>query len=284
MSCPFCTFKNDNIEQTCQLCGNFIKSQCINCTSLNDIDNDKCYNCKLYIDDTKNKICKQCDCKNIEDNKYCYNCDLSFTCICNKCKFLRKELNKSQLINNIIQPFIKYGDEKKLDYKKEIIFNMFNINTMETLIDNNIFFLLYNNIINYILDKDKRKEIVEKKYNNMFTNDELMFYYQQIILPVLRNHLIEQNIDISSYETKMTEYISLHDEVKTKPVENNIINKLNNINIIENKEHNCFCANEDDIKVLNLPCCKNMVHMDCIKKWFTINHICPFCKQKNCNL
>ena len=77
MSCPFCTFNNDNIDQTCVMCGNFIKIQCINCISLNPIDNSKCDICNLYLDDTKNKICKRCECKNIQDNKTCYNCTLA---------------------------------------------------------------------------------------------------------------------------------------------------------------------------------------------------------------
>lgn len=283
MLCPFCTFNNDNKDQICQVCENFIKTQCSNCNSLNHIDNNKCDICNLYLDDTKNKKCIFCGCKNIQDNENCYNCELSFMCECIHCKYLRKEIKKEDMLKEFIKPFIKYSEDNKLNCNETKLLFILNINTNE-IIKKNIIFILYTEIINFILDKDNQYIYIEKKYNNKINIDEVLYYYQQILLPVLRTKLINNNIDISNYELKITEKLSLYDEVKTIPVEKNIINKINNINIIENKDHKCFCADENNIKVLILPCCKNMVHINCIKKWLLINHICPYCKQKNCNL
>lgn len=42
----------------------------------------------------------------------------------------------------------------------------------------------------------------------------------------------------------------------------------------------CICLSEEDIDVLVLPCCKNVMCSNCVKSWNSKNRSCAFCRAR----
>lgn len=284
--CSLCTFENKNTSLFCEVCNNQLVKQCTICNSLNDINNTTCINCNLYFDTKKNKKCKSCGMLNKEEEEKCIKCKVSFTCPCNECKFKRKEINIKDIVEIFVKKFTDYADEKKISYDNKKLFKILNITFNIPIEDSMLYFTAYSRIINYvIMDTQEQKNFIKDNFDNEDIDyNDVLTYYQQIIIPYLRTYLEDNMIDISIIEEKLIENETLNKQSRPKPVSENIMEQLNKLNK-SNIKHECFCADDSNIKeVITLPCCKKKVHLTCMIKWFKLKDKCPYCNIKNCSL
>jgi len=104
---------------------------------------------------------------------------------------------------------------------------------------------------------------------------------QNIIIPTITMLLEEYNVDTSELETSTMEEWYLQQENKPRPASEEIIKEFQNLPKLELKTHECFCGDSSDIKnIIEMPCCKKNVHLDCLLEWFKNNNTCPYCKNK----
>jgi hypothetical protein len=284
-TCSKCTFENNDESLICEICDHILVLRCNNCTMMNSDIAITCEECKLYLDEKKNKKCKACGRLNKQEEAKCIDCKVSFTCQCNKCKFERKEIKMSDMIITFVQKFTDYADEKKISYdvKKicEIIMAAFRVPiSLPPLYLN-----AYSRIINYIImDIQEQKNFVKDNFDNKeIEYTDVLSYYQQIIIPYLREYLADNMIDVSAIEEKLVENETLNKKSRPKPVTESVMNKLRQIESTDRK-HECFCAIDDIKNIISLPCCEKKVHMSCIVKWFTLKDTCPYCKHKNAGI
>lgn len=284
--CPFCTFENENIVADCAICHNIIAYRCSSCSSLNDINAIKCIVCNLYLDKKKNKKCKACGRLNREEEEKCIECKVSFTCPCNKCKIQRKEIKMEDIIEIFVKKFTDYADEKKISYEYKKLFLILNITFNIPIEDSMLYFRAYSRIINYvIMDTQEQKIFIKDNFDDeKITYNDVLTSYQQIIIPYLRTYLVDNMIDVSVIEEKLIENETLNKQSRPKPVSEKIMDKLNQLEKTDMK-HECFCADEANIKeVILLPCCKKKVHLSCMIKWFKLKDKCPYCNTLNSGL
>lgn len=57
---------------------------------------------------------------------------------------------------------------------------------------------------------------------------------------------------------------------------NDLSSALNALSV--KSEPCCICLSEEDIDVLVLPCCKNVMCSNCVKSWNSRNKSCAFCR------
>ena len=279
--CPFCTFENENIVADCAICNNIIAYRCSSCSSLNDINAIKCIVCNLYLDEKKNKKCKSCGQLNREEETKCINCFLSFTCQCIECKIKRKEIKISNIVYSFIKKFTDYANNNNISYNYEKILDILNVTFNIPIEDSKLYISIYPKIVNYIMmNTDEQKKFIKKKFKNKeIKYTDVLTYYQQIILPYLREYFDYNMIDISAIEEKAIENETLNKPAKIRPVSKNIMDKLQKLKKY-NIKHDCFCADESNIKdIIILPCCEKKVHLSCMIKWFKLKDKCPYCKE-----
>ena len=76
--------------------------------------------------------------------------------------------------------------------------------------------------------------------------------------------------------------LSWHTRMSVNDVENVLQNKFAKANHdeIEDNSEICFCMEEKQEEIVELPC-KHKFHISCISKWLVNNNSCPNCRQEN---
>jgi hypothetical protein len=177
--------------------------------------------------------------------------------------------------NSVLEVFFNYADESKIDYDKKKL-----IKYIESFLHSYSItarHLLYGfiKIIRYIISCECDIDIKENNINNI--DDNKLKYTEQIIYPVIREHLDGYYSNMDVIETSISQDITLNKQSKLEAIDEKTLEKLKLIKKCK-KKHNCFCGDDDNKdNVINIPCCNKEVHYPCIEKWFNIKNSCPYC-------
>ena len=121
--------------------------------------------------------------------------------------------------------------------------------------------------------------LINKYFNIFFSMDILTISMSLInniddiddidnIINILQSSMYEENPKYSVTE-------KILNEIKEKSI------KFKDCNNDDKDTSCCICMDdyEDDTHIIELECCKKIIHTDCILKWFSeYNHDCPLCK------
>ena len=253
-------------ESVCNNCGNIFNEhdfQCSQCNLLND-QTWVCPNCESCMQDVSDDICQSCG-----EFRYS-NLNNAFS------DYFR--LN-SLLSGNV--PLFNIVNDNNIDINDNNI-NDNNINVNNINVNN----INDNNIAGQISDSvGNRYNIVN--YRNHNPNNLL----NQIIS---LTNLIERQLSSSSQFIPISmipiidfrnipieiNTLSLPENVKFK-VKESEIKKIKTVkkNKIKNEQCSICCENYDDKNNIKLmPCCNADIHENCLRKWFSENYKCPFCR------
>lgn len=74
--------------------------------------------------------------------------------------------------------------------------------------------------------------------------------------------------------------LTWHTRMSVNDVENVLQNKFAKANDIEENSEICFCMEEKEDEIVELPC-KHKFHITCIANWLIRNNSCPNCRKEN---
>jgi hypothetical protein len=89
--------------------------------------------------------------------------------------------------------------------------------------------------------------------------------------------IVDKNLVCSHFVERLRDVMDFDSEVYAilYPL-NDLSSALNALSV--KSEPCCICLSEEDVKVLVLPCCKNVMCSNCVKSWNYRHKSCAFCR------